>query len=97
MVILDSLHDINDSDADDFQRPQPVDSDPAHLIYTSGTTGAPKAVSIAELTIVNQLFWLESEHVLRAGEVVLHKTPASFDAAQWNCDPLIRATPDLRK
>ncbi|MEZ0060670.1 amino acid adenylation domain-containing protein [Bradyrhizobium elkanii] len=83
LVILDSLHDINDSDADDFQRPQPVGSDPAYLIYTSGTTGAPKAVSIAELAIANQLFWLESEHGLRAGEIVLHKTPASFDAAQW--------------
>ncbi|MEY9295635.1 acyl-coenzyme A synthetase/AMP-(fatty) acid ligase/thioesterase domain-containing protein/acyl carrier protein [Bradyrhizobium elkanii] len=53
------------------------------MIYTSGTTGAPKAVSIAELAIANQLFWLESEHGLRAGEIVLHKTPASFDAAQW--------------
>jgi amino acid adenylation domain-containing protein len=55
----------------------------AYVIYTSGSTGKPKGVLIEHRSIVNQLRWLSVTHGLGPGKTVLHKTPMSFDAAQW--------------
>lgn len=57
--------------------------DLAYVIFTSGTTGAPKGVAISHLSIVNQLGWLQTSQAVTAGQVILQKTPVSFDAAQW--------------
>jgi amino acid adenylation domain-containing protein len=55
----------------------------AYVIYTSGSTGKPKGVMIEHRSIVSQLRWLRRAYELDARATVLHKTPMSFDAAQW--------------
>ncbi|QMV14155.1 amino acid adenylation domain-containing protein [Vibrio spartinae] len=64
---------------------QPV-LDPAHgayIIYTSGSTGNPKGVLVSHRAIVNRLQWMQSEYQLNHHDVVLQKTPCSFDVSVW--------------
>lgn len=55
----------------------------AYVIYTSGSTGKPKGVMIEHRSIVNQMDWLETQFSLNNHNIILQKTPMSFDAAQW--------------
>ena len=51
----------------------------AYTIYTSGSTGRPKGVMNAHRAIVNRLHWLWRGFRLDGSEVMLQKTPFSFD------------------
>lgn len=83
-IPLDGLPAVDSGEsADDVNPPDVRGTDPAYMIYTSGTTGAPKGVGISQAAILNQLAWLQDEQRVRPGEIILQKTPASFDAAQW--------------
>lgn len=55
----------------------------AYLIYTSGSTGRPKGVINTHRGIVNRLAWMQDAFRLRHDDVVLQKTPASFDVSVW--------------
>ena len=55
----------------------------AYVIYTSGSTGKPKGAMNAHRGIVNRLLWMQEEYRLDAGDVVLQKTPFSFDVSVW--------------
>ncbi len=56
---------------------------PAYVIYTSGSTGRPKGVCVPHAGIVNRLAWMQDEFKLTAADVVLQKTPFSFDVSVW--------------
>lgn len=56
---------------------------PAYTIYTSGSTGRPKGVLVEQHSIAHQLDWISRSGLLPAGARILQKTPASFDASQW--------------
>ncbi|MCX2842978.1 amino acid adenylation domain-containing protein [Microbulbifer thermotolerans] len=56
---------------------------PAYVIYTSGTTGRPKGVLVSHRAIVNRILWMQHEYALCASDVVLQKTPCSFDVSVW--------------
>jgi amino acid adenylation domain-containing protein len=58
-------------------------TDAAYMIYTSGSTGRPKGVVNEHRGIVNRLHWMQAAHRLGPGDVVLQKTPASFDVSVW--------------
>ena len=57
--------------------------DLAYAIYTSGSTGRPKGVLNTHRGIVNRLDWMQRRYRLDPGDVVLQKTPASFDVSVW--------------
>ncbi|WP_293792518.1 amino acid adenylation domain-containing protein [uncultured Pantoea sp.] len=55
----------------------------AYMIYTSGSTGKPKGVMVSYANISHQMAWLKSQFGFDHNDRILQKTPASFDAAQW--------------
>jgi amino acid adenylation domain-containing protein len=55
----------------------------AYVIYTSGSTGRPKGVMNAHGAVVNRLCWMQGEFGIGADDVVLQKTPFSFDVSVW--------------
>ncbi|HEV2736925.1 MAG TPA: amino acid adenylation domain-containing protein, partial [Longimicrobiaceae bacterium] len=55
----------------------------AYVIYTSGSTGRPKGAMNAHRGIVNRLLWMQEQYGLGSGDVVLQKTPFSFDVSVW--------------
>lgn len=57
--------------------------DPCYVIYTSGSTGRPKGVVIEHRAIVNRLAWMQAEYQLGPDDVILHKTPFTFDVSVW--------------
>ncbi|WP_433198875.1 non-ribosomal peptide synthase/polyketide synthase [Nocardia sp. CA-107356] len=56
---------------------------PAYVIFTSGSTGLPKGVAVTHEAIVNRLVWMQQMYRLSAEDVVLQKTPATFDVSVW--------------
>ncbi|MBJ9974988.1 amino acid adenylation domain-containing protein [Pseudomonas sp. S75] len=66
--------------------PEVVGLTPQHLayvIYTSGSTGLPKGVMNEHAGVVNRLLWTQDAYGLDADDVVLQKTPFSFDVSVW--------------
>ncbi|MDH0571819.1 amino acid adenylation domain-containing protein [Pseudomonas fulva] len=55
----------------------------AYVIYTSGSTGLPKGVMNEHAGVVNRLLWMQDAYALGADDVVLQKTPFSFDVSVW--------------
>ena len=55
----------------------------AYIIYTSGSTGTPKGVMVEHRAIVNRLLWQHAYLGLGTDDVVLQKTPYSFDVSVW--------------
>jgi len=55
----------------------------AYVIYTSGSTGLPKGVMNEHAGVVNRLLWMQEAYGLGADDVVLQKTPFSFDVSVW--------------
>ena len=64
---------------------EPVASpdDLAYVIYTSGSTGRPKGVMVEHRSVMNRLRWMQRRYPLRADDVVLQKTPVTFDVSVW--------------
>jgi amino acid adenylation domain-containing protein len=81
MVDLEQL--LADDGETDFE-PVTVDPDDlAYVIYTSGSTGRPKGVANAHRGVANRLLWMQDRYGLEPGDVVLQKTPFSFDVSVW--------------
>ncbi|SLM62267.1 MULTISPECIES: amino acid adenylation domain-containing protein [Dickeya] len=81
LLLLDTL-------ADERLQPRhaPVVVQPeqaAYVLYTSGSTGRPKGVVVGHQAIVNRLAWMQHQYPLQADDVVLQKTPCSFDVSVW--------------
>ncbi|MFZ2174496.1 MAG: amino acid adenylation domain-containing protein [Rhodococcus sp. (in: high G+C Gram-positive bacteria)] len=55
----------------------------AYALYTSGSTGRPKGVAIPHAALANQLAWMRDVYRIDASDVVLQKTPFTFDASVW--------------
>jgi amino acid adenylation domain-containing protein len=55
----------------------------AYVIYTSGSTGQPKGVMNEHRGIVNRIQWMQQAYRLDMHDVVLQKTPFSFDVSVW--------------
>ncbi|MFC6010437.1 amino acid adenylation domain-containing protein [Nocardia lasii] len=61
----------------------PTGTDLAYVIYTSGSTGKPKGVGVEHHSVINRLAWMQRAYPLRPTDVILQKTPSSFDVSVW--------------
>ncbi|MFD6158646.1 non-ribosomal peptide synthase/polyketide synthase [Nocardia sp. NPDC060256] len=78
------LSDYSDAQVTDADRRAPLrPSNTAYVIFTSGSTGRPKGVAVSHGSIVNRLVWMQAEYGLERTDVVLQKTPATFDVSVW--------------
>lgn len=57
--------------------------DAAYVLFTSGSTGEPKAVVNTRGGLAQRLDWMQAVYRIGPGDVVLHKTPTSFDVSMW--------------
>ena len=55
----------------------------AYVIYTSGSTGTPKGVLIEHRSVINRIHWMQKAYPIGARDVILQKTPISFDVSVW--------------
>ena len=55
----------------------------AYMIYTSGSTGKPKGAMNEHRGLTNRLLWMQERFGLGEEDVVLQKTPISFDVSVW--------------
>nr|WP_307188867.1 non-ribosomal peptide synthetase [Nocardia anaemiae] len=58
-------------------------SNTAYVIFTSGSTGRPKGVAVPHSAVLNQIRWITGEYGIGADDIVLFKTPATFDVSVW--------------
>lgn len=79
-----------DKDIDDWSEQansNPVNQTKAdklfNVIYTSGSTGKPKGVMVPHQGIINRLLWMQEAYPLDSQDIVLQKTPYSFDVSVW--------------
>jgi amino acid adenylation domain-containing protein len=62
-------------------RPRPDHA--AYVLFTSGSTGRPKGVVVSHRAIANRLLAATDLHGLTADDVILYKTPFTFDVSLW--------------
>ncbi|MFI0977437.1 amino acid adenylation domain-containing protein [Streptomyces sp. NPDC021093] len=55
----------------------------AYVIYTSGSTGRPKGAMVEHHSVVNRLAWMQRGYPIGENDVILQKTPISFDVSVW--------------
>ncbi|QIZ46641.1 amino acid adenylation domain-containing protein [Dickeya zeae] len=82
--------------------PSDIGLEPHHLayvIYTSGSTGQPKGVMNEHRGVVNRLAWMIEDYAFDAQDIILQKTPFSFDVSVWEffCPLWVGATVLLAK
>ncbi|HVI48065.1 MAG TPA: amino acid adenylation domain-containing protein [Chitinophaga sp.] len=58
-------------------------TDPAYVIYTSGSTGKPKGAMLSHRAAVNRIHWMQHKYPLTPQDVILQKTPYTFDVSVW--------------
>ncbi|MCC7247120.1 MAG: amino acid adenylation domain-containing protein [Lysobacter sp.] len=56
----------------------------AYVIYTSGSSGRPKGVMVHHRGIANHMCWLRARYPMSTDDILIQKTPFSFDAAIWD-------------
>lgn len=57
--------------------------DIAYVIYTSGSTGKPKGAKIQHHSVINRIKWMHEKYPLNKEDVILQKTPYTFDVSVW--------------
>lgn len=55
----------------------------AYIIYTSGSTGKPKGAMIEHWSAINRINWMQKFYPLDTTDVILQKTPYTFDVSVW--------------
>ena len=63
--------------------PAATEDDTAYVIYTSGSTGNPKGAKVSHKSAVNRILWMHDKYPLLENDVILQKTPYTFDVSVW--------------
>jgi amino acid adenylation domain-containing protein len=63
--------------------PVATPDDLAYVIYTSGSTGKPKGCMISHQAICNRLVWMQKQYQVTGNDLILQKTPFTFDVSVW--------------
>ncbi|MBO0468540.1 amino acid adenylation domain-containing protein [Enterococcus plantarum] len=66
-----------------YTKPNITQDNLAYIIFTSGSTGTPKGVQIKHQSVINRIQWMQNEFKLENTDVILHKTPSTFDVSVW--------------
>ncbi len=76
----------------------------AYAIYTSGSTGQPKGVLNDHAGLYNRLLWMRDDLAISTAQVLIQKTPYTFDVSVWELlmplitgSKLVFARPDGHK
>ncbi|SJN54191.1 Linear gramicidin synthase subunit D [Vibrio ruber DSM 16370] len=71
-------------EATDWQVPNRIEPEHlAYVLFTSGSTGKPKGVAVPHVGVMNRILWMQEQYPLDGTDVVLQKTPYSFDVSVW--------------
>jgi amino acid adenylation domain-containing protein len=57
--------------------------DIAYIIHTSGSTGKPKGIMVSHRAINNHMLWMKNAFNFNLKDVILFKTPITFDPSIW--------------
>ncbi len=55
----------------------------AYALFTSGSTGRPKGVAVEQHAVLNRILWMQAAFPIGPGDVILQKTPVTFDVSVW--------------
>ncbi|WP_417815544.1 amino acid adenylation domain-containing protein [Thalassospira alkalitolerans] len=77
VIILDGNEDA------DIPDPIHAPDSLAYVLFTSGSTGRPKGVELAHRGILNRILWMQDAFPLGPDDVILQKTPITFDVSVW--------------
>jgi len=55
----------------------------AYVLYTSGSTGKPKGVMVGHNSVVNLIEYIQKTYPLSQGDIVMLKSPYTFDGSVW--------------
>ena len=83
VISLDSDANALATENTENPRSDVTDENLAYVIYTSGSTGQPKGAMLHHRGVRNRLLWGITDYQLGIGDVVLHKTPLTFDVSVW--------------
>ncbi|HTQ80190.1 MAG TPA: amino acid adenylation domain-containing protein, partial [Thermoanaerobaculia bacterium] len=83
VLCLDTLNLASGGPQAESRSIEPAPENLAYVIYTSGSTGLPKGAMNTHRAILNRLLWGQERFELRADDIVIQKTPASFDVSVW--------------
>ncbi|MBF6286236.1 non-ribosomal peptide synthase/polyketide synthase [Nocardia cyriacigeorgica] len=84
LAVDDELAGYSPAPVTDAERLAPLrSSHTAYVIFTSGSTGRPKGVAVQHASVINQIDWITAEYDITADDVILFKTPATFDVSVW--------------
>ena len=71
------------SGAEEYLPCDAEENDAAYVIYTSGSTGMPKGAKISHKSVINRILWMQDAYPLVEEDVILQKTPYTFDVSVW--------------
>ena len=83
VIRLDHDVEVFATESTENLRTQVTGENLCYVIYTSGSTGQPKAAMLHHRGVRNRLLWGITNYQLGQGDVVLHKTPLTFDVSVW--------------
>ncbi|HEY3580422.1 MAG TPA: amino acid adenylation domain-containing protein, partial [Pyrinomonadaceae bacterium] len=83
VISLDSDVDELATESTENPRTEVTDENLCYVIYTSGSTGQPKGAMLHHRGVRNRLLRGFTDYKLGSGDVVLHKTPLTFDVSVW--------------